>query len=203
MKAWIAAALFCTGMLRADLTVVQKVEENGTKRPPEEMRLKIKGTKIRADIAPEITLLMDTATGDTATLYHHEKRYLLLTGSATRILEEKIRHFPPIGEPKLIAHEKLSGRPTDLYTVESGTVKITWWIVQKGDDWEKYHPQLTPLRQSPMARLSPNFDLPGLPIKTEFRTPDGRRIVTTVLDIHEAPLEETDFAIPSGYRSLP
>ncbi len=215
-----AAAVLCAGttLVRGDLVLVQKVEESGTHRPPAEILLKVKGTKLRADLSPEITLLMDTATGDTTTLCHSRKTSLLLTAATARRLQEEIRRFPgeaarPAGEePKLVAtgrHESVGGRETEIFTAESGALKVTWWIARKGGDWEKYLPQLAPLQRAPMVQLAESlgvlpagFELPGLAVKTELCAPDGRRIVTTLLAIKEEPLENIDFAIPPGYRSL-
>ena len=222
-RVWIAAGVVLWGgpcLLWADLVIVQKVEESGSKRPPAEVLLKIKGDKIRADLSPAISILMDTATGDTTTLCHDRKTCLVLTGATARKLQEEIRRFqkdiPPTAEAAPVPpsplvstgkYEAIGGRETEIFTAESGSLKVTWWVAKKGGDWEKYLPQLAPLQRAPMVQLAaglalPGVELPGLAVKTELNTPDGRRIVTTLLAIREEPLENVDFAIPPGYRSL-
>lgn len=220
-KIWTAAALLAGGTGWADLVVTQKVEESGAKRPPAEIVLKIKGAKIRADISPDVSLIMDTATGETVTLCHDRKTALVLSGSAAQRIQEQLRRLQaearaggdePAPPPRLAAtgkRETVSGRETELYTAENGPVKITWWIAKKGDDWEKYLPQLAPLQRSPMVRLAgglgflpPGLDLPGPAVKTEWQAPDGRRIATTLLAIREEPVENLDFAVPRDYRPV-
>lgn len=208
--------------LRADLVIVQKVEESGSRRPPAEIVIKVKGPKLRADLSPEISILMDTATGETTTLCHDRKTCLVLSGSATRRLQEQIRQLQGTARQAAAAdaspavqltatgrHEPIGGRDADIYTAENGAVKITWWIAKKGGDWEKYLPQLAPLQRAPMVQLAAGLgflpaglDLPGLALKTELNAPDGRRIATTLLAIREEPIENGDFAVPPGYHAI-
>jgi len=216
METWhlgLAAIILWSEPLQADLTIEQRVEEPGGRRPAAEIRLKIKGQKIRADLSTEVTLLMDTATGDTTTLFHTRKTALHLNGSTARLFQKEIERFPaPEEPPKLVAtgrQETVSGHETEIYTMESGSIKMTWWIARKESEWDKYHPQIALLRQTPMVRLAEGLrclpaecELPGLAVKTELCTPDKRRIIITLTAIKEEPLENADFAIPPGYRPL-
>ena len=63
--------LAATASLRADLTLVQKVDMAGT---PGEMTIKFKGDKVRIDPAPQVSMITDAKTGDTVTLLHGEKK---------------------------------------------------------------------------------------------------------------------------------
>ena len=59
--------LAATASLRADLTLVQKVDMAGT---PGQMTIKFKGDKVRIDPAPQMSMITDAKTGDTITLLH-------------------------------------------------------------------------------------------------------------------------------------
>src|SRR5206468_3599637 len=56
--------LAITTPLRADLTLIQKVDAAGRTG---EMTMKFKGDKIRIDPAPELSMITDSKTGDTVT----------------------------------------------------------------------------------------------------------------------------------------
>ena len=218
---WVALILLGTPLLRADLVVVQKVEESGPSQQTSEITLKLKGDKIRADVSPEISILMDTASGETITLRHPQKTFLQVSADASLQLArrmEQLRDARAVEgieeEPaKLEAtgkHETVEGQETKIYTAQNGAVKMTYWIAPNSPDADKFLNLLAPLQKAPMVKLAggmlfapPDFKFPGLPIKTEMKTPDGRKITTTILSIKEQPLEEIDFTVPPGYRSLP
>ena len=87
---------------------------------------------------------------------------------------------------------------------------MTWWIAENNPDLDKYLGVFEQLQKSSMVRLGcgmtllpGDFKFPGVPLKTELATPDGRKIATTIISIKEQPLEEIDFTVPPGYRSLP
>ena len=74
--------LLCCPAVWADLVVVQKVEESGPGKQTGVITLKAKGDKIRVDVSPEISLILDTASGGTITLQHAQKTYMEVSGTA-------------------------------------------------------------------------------------------------------------------------
>jgi len=218
---WVALILLGAPLLRADLLVVQKVEESGPGKQSREITLKVKGDKIRADVSPEISILMDTASGETITLRHPQKTFLQVSADASLQLAQKMEQMRDARvmegieeEPaKLEAtgkRETVAGQETRIYTAQNGAIKMTYWIAQNSPDADKFLTLLAPLQKASMVKLAggmtlspPDFKFPGLPVKTEMMTPDGRKITTTILSIKEQPLEEIDFTVPPGYRSLP
>ena len=56
--------------VRADLTIVQKVE--GT-RESGQMTIKIKGAKARIEATPQVTTIVDTKTGEMTQLMNDQK----------------------------------------------------------------------------------------------------------------------------------
>jgi hypothetical protein len=77
-----------TASLRADLTLVQKVDMAGT---PGEMTIKFKGDKVRIDPAPELSMITDSKTGDTVTLMHGEKKAMRISGDRMKAAAEMVK----------------------------------------------------------------------------------------------------------------
>ena len=164
---------------------------------------------------------MDTASGGTITLQHPQKTYLEVSGAASLQLSRKMARLRETREREGITEtpvrleatgrrETIAGQETRVYTAQSGTVKMTYWIAQNSPDTEKFFNLLALLSKAPMIQLAggmtllaPDFKFPGIPMKTEMRLPDGRKITTTIVSIQEEPLENLDFTVPPGYRSLP
>ena len=218
---WLASTLLLPPVLWADLVVVQKVEENGPGKQAREIILKMKGDKIRVDVLPEISLLMDSATGETITLQHPQKTFLLLDAATSRQLVQKMERLremearegasePPAKLEATGKRETVAGQETRIYFFQNGAFKMTYWIAQNSPDGDKFLALLAPLQKAGMVQLAgslallpPDFHFPGLPLKTEMASPDGRKITTTILSIKEQPLENLDFTVPSNYHSLP
>jgi hypothetical protein len=202
-------------MAPADVVVVQSVEQTGKPFLSTQVTLKVKGAKIRADLGPETTIIMDTASGATITLRHPQKTALEIDGAATRQLmtrAESLRGATEIGRPQLQAAgkgETIAGRETRRFMAQTAAMRVTWWLAAKSGDSDPLATVFETLQKAPMVRLAgglaglPGTDeLPGLPVKTELITPDGRTITTTLLSVKEEPLDAIDFATPKGYRRL-
>ena len=214
---WVVGALFFPPVLWGDLVLVQKVEERGPGAHTGEITIKAKGEKIRVDVSPEISFLMDMASGETITLQHRQKTYMEVSAAATRQLARKMEHQRGEGEtanPVRLEptgkRETVAGQETRVYTAQSGALKMTWWIAQNSADADKFLTLLALLRKAPMVQLAgdmalldANFPFPGIPLKTEIIMPDGRKLTTTLLSLKEEPLENLDFTVPPGYSSLP
>ena len=79
-----------TASLRADLTLVQKVDMAGT---PGEMTIKFKGDKVRIDPAPQMSMITDAKTGDTVTLIHAERKVVRISGDKMKAAAEMVKKF--------------------------------------------------------------------------------------------------------------
>ena len=220
MNVWrIGWAAACGWALTAgaDVVVVEKVEQSG--KPPQttQITLKLKGEKIRADIGRELSVIMDTASGTTVTLRHAQKTALEISGAATRQLMEAADRLRQEsgeigGKPKAEPtgqKETVAGRETRAYAAQTGAVRITWWVAARQPGSDPLADAFETLQKAPMVQLAGGMaglpgalQVPGVPLKTEMLTPDGRKITTTVLSAKEQPLEAIDFAAPAEYRWL-
>src|SRR5207248_7399219 len=75
-----------TASLRADLTLIQKVDMAGT---PGEMTIKFKGDKVRVDAAPQVSMITDAKTGDTVRSEEHTSELQSPYDLVCRLLLEK------------------------------------------------------------------------------------------------------------------
>ena len=204
---------FCATALRADLVVIQRVEGIGQPQAAE-MTLKVKGDKIRADLAPEISTLTDSATGETTTLMHAQKAYMQISAEASgqlmgRLNADKDATVEPTAPQATGKHETLNGVDTELYTARLGQMKITYWIAKDFPQGDQLRALFKRLQNSPLAKLtqgslgSQPTDLPGVAIKTRMEPPNGRKLTVTLISIKEQPLDNAEFEIPQNYQALP
>jgi hypothetical protein len=204
---------FYAALAQADLVVIQKVEGLGPAQSTE-MTLKIKGDKIRADIAPEISTITDAATGEATTLMHAQKAYMQINAEALGQLtsrlnanqETALEPSPPQSTGK---HETVNGVDTEIYTAKLGQMKVTYWIAKEFPEGDKLRDLFKRLQNSPMAKLtqgslaSQPFDLPGVAVRTRMEPPNGQKLTVTLFSVKEQELDHAEFEIPRNYQSLP
>src|SRR5207248_1502851 len=115
--------LAVTTSLRADLTLIQKVDAAGT---TSEMTIKFKGDKVRIDPAPELSMITDSKTGDTVTLMHGEKKAMRMSGDKMKAAAEMVKKLNPANvagqKTKLTPlgrKETVNGMPTEVFTADT------------------------------------------------------------------------------------
>src|SRR3954467_3543799 len=70
---------------RGDFTIVQKVEAKGQAN---EMTLKLKDDKVRMEVTPQMTMIVDGRTGETITLMNAQKKFLRMSGDKAKAIAE-------------------------------------------------------------------------------------------------------------------
>jgi len=204
---------FCVAALHADLVVVQKVEGIGQTQAAE-MTLKVKGDKIRVDVAPEISTLTDAATGETTTLLHAQKAYMQISAEAAGQLMGTLKGkedaaLTPSAPQATGKHETLSGVDTEIYTASLGQMKVTYWIAKDFPEGDKLRALFKQLQNSPLSKLaqgglgSQPAELPGVAVRTKMEPPNGQKLTVTLISVKEQPLDNAEFEIPRNYQALP
>ena len=84
-----AALTFSLASARGDFVIEQKVD--GLGQQSGNIVVKIKDTKVRAEIAPQISYIMDGATGDSITLMHAQKGYMKVSAAQGKTLMEQVK----------------------------------------------------------------------------------------------------------------
>src|SRR5438046_8759698 len=175
-----------TPPLRADRTLVQKVDMAGT---PGEMTIKFKGDTVRIDPAPKVSMITDAKTGDTVTLLHGEKKAMRISGDKMKAAAEMVKKFagatPAEQKSKLTPlgrKEAVNGMPTDVFTTDTAVGKATYYIASNYPDAAAIMKEMTTAQPSGLANSGtsiPDFrDLPGVPVNIEMDTVRGPVVMT-------------------------
>src|SRR5262249_23017107 len=203
--------LAVTTSLRADLTLIQKVDAAGTTG---EMTIKFKGDKLRIDPAPELSIITDSKTGDTITLMHGEKKVMRISADKMKAAAEMVKKFtaaiatPAEQKAKLTPlgrKETVNGMPTEVFTADTSVGKATYYIAMKYPDGPAIIQEMKAAQPSAFANSGTNIpdfrDLPGVPVKIEMDTARGH-VVMTLISAKRDPIPNSVFDIPANYTDM-
>jgi Domain of unknown function (DUF4412) len=195
--------------LRADLTLVQKVDMTGTTG---EMTIKLKGDKVRVDPAPEVSMITDAKTGDTVTLMHAEKKAMRISGDKMKAAAEMVKKFtggsPAEQRAKLTPagrKETINGMATEVFTADTAVGKATYYIAINYPDGAAILQEMKTAQSTALANSGTNIpdfhDLPGVPVKIEMDTARGH-VVMTLLSAKRDPIPGSVFDVPPNYADM-
>src|SRR5213080_4713199 len=201
--------LAVTTSLRADLTLIQKVDAAGTTG---KMTIKFKGDKVRIDPAPELSMITDSKTGDTVTLMHGEKKAMRISGDKMKAAAEMVKKFtaatPAEQKAKLTPlgrKETVNGMPTDVFTTDTAVGKATYYIASNYPDGAAIMKEMKTAQPSALANSGTNIpdfrDLPGVPVKIEMDTVRGH-VVMTLVSVKRDPIPSSEFSVPADYTEM-
>lgn len=197
---------------RADLTLVQSVEGSSGSN---EMTMKLKGDKMRIDVSPQVTTIIDAKTGEMINLMNDQKKVMRISGEKVRATMEMAQQFKAKNgkketkaKPTFVAtgkKETINGYETEQYTWETPDFKATYWIALNYPDGAAILKQLQAISPDVWKTSStqmPDYrDFPGLPIKTLLSI-GGNQITTTLTAVKQDPLSDADFTIPKDYQEM-
>jgi hypothetical protein len=210
MKALLFSLVLAFGFslrAQADFTIVQKVENKGASS---EITLKIKGDRIRMEATPQMTMIVDSRTGDTITLMNAQKKFIRISGETTKAIGEMAAKYggTTVETPKFVATGKkttINGYEAEEYVGETSTFKASYWIAPKFPDSAAILKQLqavTPTAWSDLAKGMLDYrDLPGFPLKTRVQTGE-EEIICTVTAVKSDPLSEAEFLAPKDFQEM-
>jgi Domain of unknown function (DUF4412) len=201
--------LALTTSLRADLTLIQKVDAAGTTG---EMTIKFKGDKVRIDPAPDLSIITDSKTGDTITLMHAEKKAMRISGDKMKAAAEMVKKFsaasPTEQKAKLTPlgrKETVNGMPSEVFTANTAVGKATYYIAMNYPDGPAIIQEMKAAQPSALANSGTNIpdfrDLPGVPVKIEMDTTRGH-VVTTLVSAKRDPIPNSVFDVPANYTDM-
>jgi len=197
---------------RADLTLVQSVEGSSGSN---EMTMKLKGDKMRIDVSPQVTTIIDAKTGEMINLMNDQKKVMRVSGEKVRATMEMAQQFKGKNgkketkeRPKFVAtgkKETVNGYETEQYTWETPDFKATYWIALNYPDGAAILKQLQAINpdiwKTSNTQMPDYRDFPGLPIKTLILI-GGNQITTTLTAVKQDPLSDADFTIPKDYQEM-
>ncbi len=204
MKTLFAAFLVATVPVRADLVIVQKVEGSGQSG---EQTIKIKGDQARTDLAQQVSMITNGASGEVVTLMHAQKAFLKISAAQTKAMMEQVQKLKPTGEPpKLTAtgkKEKIGNYDCEIFTTNFGGVGVTYWIAKDFPNYPAVLAQMEKLQGGSISAMGKGLmpelkDFPGMQIKTEMDL-GGKKVSTVLVSAKEEDVDPSSFEIPKDY----
>lgn len=212
MKTFLLAAscfLALSGAVRADLTIVQKIDGAGQNL---ESTTKFKDNRTRVDATPGSSIIMDLKSGDIISVMHTQKSYMKISGAMAQQAMEQMKKMQ--GEqkekPQFVAtgkKETISGYPAEEYTATVAGSKMSFWLTKALPDYQSALKQMSAaFSQGPMAGMMQSLGLDlnalaGFPIRI-VQDAGGQKMTSTVTSVSTKPIAETEFAVPAGYKEI-
>ena len=203
----LALVLLLSLPVRADFTIVQKVEAKGG---TSEVTLKLKADKIRMEATPQITMIVDGKNGDTITLMNAQKKYLRISGDKAQVIAELATKYggTTSEKSKLVATGKImtiDGYEAEEYTAETKLFKARYWIAPGFPDSAAIMKQLQaviPAAWNDVAKGMMDYrDLPGFPLRSHVMIGDDE-ITSTVVAVKRDPLSDAEFTVPKDFQEM-
>jgi len=196
------------GSVRADLTIVQKVEGPGQNG---EITVKIKGDKERMDAPSQPTRIIDGKTGEMTDLLNEKKSFIRISAQQMKAAAETINKFDDGKQPsphKLTPtgkKETINGYETEEFVYETPQFKASFWVATKYPDAADILKQM----QAPVSGAwkpsnmgMPDYtDFAGLPLKTVISVGDNQ-VATTIMSIKKDSISAAEFDIPKDFQEL-
>jgi hypothetical protein len=195
-----------------DFTIVQKVEGKETKgkRKTNEIILKVKDDKIRLEATPQMTMIVDSRTGDIITLMNAQKKIVRISGDKAKAMAELTTKYngTTSEKTKIIATGKkmtINGYEAEEYVAESKAFKARYWIAPDFPNSAAIMKQLQaiiPAAWNDLAKGMIDYrDLPGFPLRTQVTVDDGD-IISTLVSIKTEPLSDAEFVPPKDFTEM-
>ncbi len=204
----IAFFAFCV-TARGDLTIVQKMEG---KEGFNKITFKVKGDKARIEMNPQITTIIDAKNGDLTTLLNDKKAVMRISGERAKAMAEMAKAFAKEEAPEQAApkptgrKETINGYETEEYVSESPKYHASYWVAKSYPDYQVILKQMSLLKNGAFASVTkglPDFHvLPGLPLRTKVKVSGQGEITSTIESVSLAPLEASQFSVPSDYSEV-
>lgn len=210
LRFFLFLSILGTSVVRADLTIVQKVESgDGSNR----VTMKVKGDKARVEINPKITTLLDAKTGELTMLMNDQKQVMRISGERAKAMAEMAKAMakdaiaPEKAKPKPTGKKQtINGYETEEYVSSSQKVQTSYWIATDYPGSDAIMKQMAVLQNGAFAAMRkgmPNFtDLPGLPIRTEVKMNGESKMTSTIETVNQDPIPDAEFTVPAGYSEM-
>ena len=205
--------LLPAALASADFVVVQKVD--GLSQQSGNITVKIKDAKARAELAPQISHLIDGDSGDTVTLMHGQKSFMRVPAAQTKALLEQMQKAQASGnatsspaKPTATGTKENVGEwTTELFTWAGGAISAKYWVAKDFPNYQAIQAAMDKLQSGGVTSLAKNLmpassDFPGMIVKTEIKMKE-KTITSTIVSVKEENVDPKEFEIPADYKELP
>jgi Domain of unknown function (DUF4412) len=204
------AAIFAIAS-RADLTITQQIEREAAAQPATlTMTAKIKEGKMRLDLNPQMSSIVDLKTGDMISLMHNQKLALTIPGASIKSLQQAYakkaqesidaKRSPPKSTGR---KDKISGYACEEFETTAEGASVRLWITKELPNGEKLMSELSSLSGvDPFRGFHKDQQLPGFPIRTVVSGAEIGKTIVTVLEIRQDEIASSEFVVPESYRMI-
>ena len=205
----ITTLFLAAAFARADVTIEQKMESsmmNGN------MTTKIKGDSARMDmpspVGGNVTVIMDMKSGDMTTLMHAQKMAMKMNMNDTKKQAEAAQKAAGIDPSKLEkpkatgTMEKVGEWDAEIYEFNAGGMSGKMWVAKDFPNAQAIKDQMSKMSNASSGGFDPSkMDVPGMPVKTQIKTPVGD-ITTTLVKVSQDAVADSEFDLPQGYTEM-
>jgi hypothetical protein len=190
----------------ADLTLVQEIRQTGREESGQ-MTMKIKGPLIRSDVNPDMSVIINTSTGETTSLMHPQKVAMKIPGSVIQAAQAQaaaqMGKDTPQPQPTGLT-DTINGFACEQYTFVHEGRPMEIWVTKDLKNAADVFAQLAKLapQMNPMGNTFKNTLIDGFPVKTVADMGNGEKISMTLVSVSEAGIADSDFEIPKGYNPM-
>ena len=205
-----AALLLSLTAARADFVIVQKVD--GLGQQSGSITVKIKDTKARSELSPQISYIMDGTTGESLTLMHAQKTYLKVSAAQGKALLEQMQKTqgasgPPAKPVATGQKEKVEQWDAEIFTWSGGALSVRYWVAKDFPNAAAIQAAMDKAQAGGLGDLSrallpSNASFPGMVVKTEMKA-KGKTIASTIVSVKEEAVDAKEFEAPADYKELP
>jgi hypothetical protein len=202
----LATAVLATAA-HADLTITQKVQQEAQPAADLTVTMKIKGQKMRMDASPQVSTIIDLKSGDMQNLMHDQKMVMTIPGALIKGLKQAAAPSASAGTelPKPTGNkETISGFACDEYTLTSQGAKVNVWLTKDLPAAQQIMSEVSALSpdNDPFQAALKGQKIDGFPLRTVIETPGVGKTTMTVVAVNESPLADSEFSVPSGYKTM-
>ncbi len=207
MKKLLSSALLLLTALavRADVTIEQNMESaivNGS------IVSKIKGDLMRVDSpmpggAGQMTTILDLSKGKSTVLMHAQKMAMEVDLSDA-LKQAQTAAKDPAAKPKATGKtEKVGQWNTEIYEITSAGVTSKLWSAKDFPNAAALKEQMMKITKAVAGKgFDPaQFDVPGMPVKTQLNMPQGV-VTSTIVSVKEGDIPASEFVIPADYQKM-
>jgi hypothetical protein len=193
--------------VQADWTLIQKTTADGK---AEEMIIKVKGDKTRADIGEKMSMISDASTGEMLMFMHGQKMLMKMNGDSLKgimaLAGNLLGKAEPPAKPAATGKlEKVGDYETEIYTWSGKIGSGKFWVAKTFDHFAELNAiqdkLMKAMGNSVVAMVPPNSDFPGMVVKSEISVL-GKTATSELVSAKQDALDDAVFTAPEGYQEM-